>query len=174
VKVIQHRMSLIIEFHDNFFDCPYGDQSSSACTAYTGNFVMDQMGIPREYVTTGCLALAGFVVFYIFTSWLFLQSLPHNATISKEIKSSSQENATAESAACDNTDDQSFVGVTIQLLDVKLWLNKYVPFKRTSVDLVQDITVKFEPGNLNVIMGPSGTVLSVFEIDVKVLERLVY
>lgn len=135
---------------------------------------MDQMGIPRQYVRTGCLALAGFVIFYVFTSWLFLQFLPHNAKISKEIKSSTQENATAEMATRDNTDSQSFMGVTIQLLDVKLWLNKYVPFKRTSVDLLQDITVKFEPGNLSVIMGPSGMVLSVFEIDVKVLERLVY
>ena len=88
-----------VEFDDNFFDCPFGDASNPACTAFTGNFIMNQLGIPRDYVTTGCLALVGFVAFYIVTTVLFLQFLPVQISFSKQINTSEREEGTAEAVA---------------------------------------------------------------------------
>jgi len=146
-----------IEFHNNFFDCPYGDKNNPACTAYTGDFVIDQLGIPRDYVTTGCLALTGFILFYIFTSWLFLQFLSVKITFSKQVQSGRRENGTAEAIAHAKSMEQRRAEITIRIQDLSLWINKRtMAMKRLRVDILQGITVDFVPGKLNVIMGPSG------------------
>jgi hypothetical protein len=145
-----------IEFNDNFFDCPFGDASNPACTAYTGNFVMNQLGIPRDYVTTGCLALVGFVAFYLVTTILFLQFLPVQITFSKQVQSNERENGTAEAVARAKSADQRPAEVVIHLQDLRLWIDKY-GFKRSKKYILNGITADFEPGKLNVIMGPSGT-----------------
>lgn len=145
-----------LEFNDNFFDCPFGDASNPACTAYTGNFVMDQLGIPRDYVTTGCLALVGFVAFYLVTTVLFLQFLPVQITFSKQVHPNERENGTAEAVARAKSAEQRPAEVAIHLQDLRLWIDKY-GFKRLKKHILNDITADFEPGKLNVIMGPSGT-----------------
>jgi hypothetical protein len=149
----------MIEFHDNFFDCPYGNASSPACTPYSGKFVMDQLGIPRDYVATGCLALMGFVLFYVITSWLFLRLLPVKISLSKRVQSSEKEQGTAEAAASAKAAEQRPAEVTIRVQGLKLWIDKRGLFKRSEVHILQGITVHFEPGKLNIIMGPSGRTL---------------
>jgi len=145
-----------IEFNDNFFDCPYGGEQDPSCTVYTGNYVMDQLGIPRNYVTTGCLALVGFILFYLLTSWLILQFLPVRLTFSKQVRTSEKSEGIAESVARAKRAEQRTSNVTIRVRDLRLWLEKRRGGKRRHVDVLQGITVDFEPGKLNVIMGPSG------------------
>jgi len=145
-----------IEFNDNFFDCPYGGEQDPACTAYTGNYVMDQLGIPRNYVKTGCLALMGFILFYLLTSWLILQFLPVRLTFSKQVTTSEKGEGIAESVARAKGAEQRPSSVTIRVRDLTLCLEKRRWMKRSHFDILQGITVDFEPGKLNVIMGPSG------------------
>lgn len=147
---------LMIEFNDNFFDCPYGDASNPACTAYTGNYVMDQLGIPRSYVATSCLALIGFFVFYILTGWLFLQFLPVQIHFSEQVQSPDEGSGTAEAIIRAKSVEQRPAEVTVRLQDLKLWVDKRGLLKKSRVDLLQGITADFEPGQVNVIMGPSG------------------
>lgn len=108
-------------------------------------------------MTTGCLALMGFILFYMFTSWLFLQYLPVKITFSKQVQSSERENGTAEAVAHAKSAEQRRAEITIRIQDLSLWINKRtLAMKRSRVDILQGITVDFEPGKLNVIMGPSG------------------
>jgi hypothetical protein len=148
--------SLMSEFSNNFFDCPYGDENSPACTPYTGNYVMDQLGIPRDYVTTGSLALVGFVLFYIVTAWLFLQFLPVKVSFTKQVQTSQREKGIAEVVVRAKSTEQRPSEITIRVQDLKLWIDKWTMFKYSAVHILQGITVDFEPGKLNVIMGPSG------------------
>src|SRR5436190_560106 len=128
------------EFHDNFFDCPYGDKNSPACTAYTGNFVMDQLGIPRDYVMTGSLTIMGFIVFYILTAWLFLQFLPVKISFSKQVRSSEGENdGAAEAVARAKQSKQRPAEITIRVQDLSLWIDKRRMFKKTKMDILQGI-----------------------------------
>jgi len=117
---------------------------------------MDQLGIPRHYVTTGCLALMGFVLFYLVTAWLFLTLLPASMTFSKQVKSSERERGTAEAVARAKTSEQRPAEVHIHLQDLKLWIDKLNLFKKSRVHILRGVTFDFEPGKLNVIMGPSG------------------
>jgi hypothetical protein len=156
-----------LEFHDNFFDCPFGDENDPACTAYAGNFVMDQLGIPRDYVTTASLALVGFIAFYVLSSWLFLQFIPVKITFSKQVQSSEKEIEEADglerskspgtAAKTVSTTEQRPTEITVKLQDMRLWIDKWMPIKQSKVNILQGITAEFEPGKLNVIMGPSGT-----------------
>ena len=150
------KSQLMVEFNDNFFDCPFGDASNSACTPYTGNYVMDQLGIPRSYVATGCFALIGFFVFYMLTAWLFLQFLPVQIHFSKQVQSVDEGSRTAEAIIRAKSVDQRPAEVTIRLQDLRLWVDKNALLKKSRVDLLRDITADFEPGQVNVIMGPSG------------------
>jgi len=126
-----------------------------------GNFVMDQLGIPRDYITTGCLALVGFIAFYIVTTVLLLQFLPIQISFSKQIKTSEREEGTAEAVARAKSAEQRPAEVTIHLQDLRLWIDK-IGLKRSNKHILQGITSDFEPGKLNVIMGPSGIHLFLF------------
>src|SRR5438046_1928596 len=112
---------------------------------------MDQLGIPRDYVTTGILALMSFVLFYIFTAWLFLQFLPLKISFSKQVQSSQKENdGTAEAVARAKSSEQRPAEITIRVQDLSLWIDKQRMFKSVKVNILQGITVDFEPGKLNV------------------------
>lgn len=122
---------------------------------------MDQLGIPRDYITTGCLALVGFIAFYIVTTVLLLQFLPIQISFSKQIKTSEREEGTAEAVARAKSAEQRPAEVTIHLQDLRLWIDK-IGLKRSNKHILQGITSDFEPGKLNVIMGPSGIHLFLF------------
>jgi hypothetical protein len=124
---------------------------------------MDQLGIPRDYITTGCLALVGFIAFYIVTTVLLLQFLPIQISFSKQIKTSEREEGTAEAVARAKSAEQRPAEVTIHLQDLRLWIDK-IGLKRSNKHILQGITCDFEPGKLNVIMGPSGIHLFLFQL----------
>ena len=153
-----------VEFADNFFDCPYGNVTNYACTPYMGNFVMDQLGIPRYFVTTGVLALMGFVLFYLVTAWMFLQFIPVRMSFSKQIPNNEREEMTVETVSRRKIAERKPQEVTIRVRDLKLWITKTVFRKQLNVHILQGITVDFVPGRLNVIMGPSGMTLQ-FQLD---------
>jgi ABC-type lipoprotein export system ATPase subunit len=54
-----------------------------------------------------------------------------------------------------------------------LSLQKYFLFRKTTINILQGITVDFEPGKLNVVMGPSGITLCWKLSDVEVLGKAV-
>jgi len=146
------------EFDDNFFDCPFGGPDDPACTPYTGNYILNQLGIPYNYIQTGCLALMGFVLFYFLTSWILLRLIPVQITFSKQIKSNEREQGAVEAVVrAKSTDLRIPSEIMIRMHDLRLWIDKRSLTGRTRVNILQGITVDFEPGKLNVIMGPSGS-----------------
>lgn len=153
-------ISLMKEFNGNFFDCPFGDENSPACTPYTGSFIMDQLGIPRNYTSTGCLVLLGFVLFYILTTWAFLQFLPVQVSFSKQVHTREWVNRTLKSIPY----VENVAKVTIRVRDLSLWIDRHVLNKRIETHILQGIHADFEPGMLNVIMGPSGIPIFVVKL----------
>jgi len=118
---------------------------------------MDQLGIPRVFITTGALAMMGFVLFYLITAWLFLQFIPVRMSFSKQVKSSEREEGTAEAIARMKSTEVRPQEVTIRVQDLRLWIKRRGFQNRSDVNILQGITVHFKPGRLNVIMGPSGS-----------------
>lgn len=164
-------ISLMKEFNDNFFNCPFGDESSPACTPYSGSYIMDQLSIPRSYVTTGCLALLGFVLFFILTTWIFLRFFPVRVSLTKQVYNSELENRNAEVIYINGSENHTKVSIHVR--DLNLWIEKRGLNKRSERHILQRIHADFKPGMLNVIMGPSGTFPFVMRFIYKVLGRVV-
>jgi len=122
---------------------------------------MDQLGIPRYFVTTGALAMLGFVLFYLVSAWLFLQFIPVRMSFSKQVESNEREQGTAEAVARLKSAEVRPQEVTIRVQDLKLWIKKRSFKKESDVHILQGITADFKPGRLNVIMGPSGSTFKV-------------
>jgi ABC-type transport system involved in cytochrome bd biosynthesis fused ATPase/permease subunit len=116
---------------------------------------LDQLGIPREYVTTGSLALVGFIAFYIIAAWLSLRCLPHQISFSQQVKSSEREIGTVDAVNRAKSAERQRAEIVVRVQDVRLWIEKRI-YKRRTVRILQGITMDFEPGKLNIIMGPSG------------------
>jgi ABC-type transport system involved in cytochrome bd biosynthesis fused ATPase/permease subunit len=116
---------------------------------------LDQLGIPREYVTTGSLALVGFIAFYIIAAWLSLRFLPQQISFSQQVKSSEREIGTVDAVNRAKSAEQQRAEIVVRVQDVRLWIEKRI-YKRRTVRILQGITMDFEPGKLNIIMGPSG------------------
>jgi len=149
-----------VEFDDNFFDCPYGDATNPSCTPYTGNYILSQLGIPYNYIATGCLALAGFILFYFFTAWIFLRLLPVQLSFTRQIRPKEREQGVMEAVVrAKSTEMKIPTEITIRVNEMRLWIDKQSIIGRTKTHILQGITVGFEPGKLNVIMGPSGALL---------------
>jgi ABC-type multidrug transport system ATPase subunit len=110
-------------------------------------------------VTTGCIALVGFIAFYIIAAWLSLRFLPLQISFSKQVKSTEREIGTAEAVNWAKSADRRSAEVTVRVQDLKLWIDKRGVSGKKTVNILQGITMDFEPGKLNIIMGPSGTSL---------------
>jgi len=134
---------------------------------------MAQLGIPTNFISTGSISLLGFFLFYFFTTWLALRFIPVQISFSKQVKSTERGEGTEEIVAREKSTEQRLTEVTIRMQDLRLWIEKWSWWKRSRVDILQKISMEFEPGKLNVIMGPSGTHLLRRFILIQVLGRVV-
>jgi ABC-type transport system involved in cytochrome bd biosynthesis fused ATPase/permease subunit len=89
------------------------------------------------------------------TTCLFLQCLPVKISFSRQVRNSGREIAHAEAESRTKTSEQRPAQINVRVQDLRLWIDKLI-FKRSTGNILQGITAEFEPGNLNVIMGPSG------------------
>jgi hypothetical protein len=105
---------------------------------------------------TGAIALFGFITFYTVTTCLFLQFIPYNVPFSTEVRKVGERPRQTQAVANAKQGNRTTAGITVRLMDFNLSLEKYFLFRKTTINILQEITVDFEPGKLNVIMGPSG------------------
>jgi hypothetical protein len=134
---------------------------------------LDQLGLPREYVVTGCIALFGFVTFYMVTTCLILRFIPYNVPFSTEVRKAGERTGRTKDVVRVEQGNGTTAGITVRLMDFNLSLQKYFLFRKTTINILQGITVDFEPGKLNVVMGPSGITLCWKLSDVEVLGKAV-
>ena len=64
------------EFEDSFYDCPLeGGADNPECASYTGTYIMDNLGFPKNWIARPILAMVGFVGLFLITSWIGLAYL---------------------------------------------------------------------------------------------------
>jgi hypothetical protein len=122
---------------------------------------------------TGCIALFGFVTFYMVTTCLVLRFIPYNVPFSTEVRKAGERTGRTKDVVRVEQGNGTTAGITVRLMDFNLSLQKYFLFRKTTINILQGITVDFEPGKLNVVMGPSGITLCWKLSDVEVLGKAV-
>ena len=146
------------EFEGSFYDCPYeGGESNPACAPFTGTYVMDSLGFPKNWVSRPIVIMVAFVAAFYSLSWVGIAFFKVEMTISRARAtdtdlSAGKEKMTARSIAEIRTID-------FGLVDFSLSLDKHSPLgKRLPTKTILDsVSATFQAGVLNVIMGPSGS-----------------
>lgn len=146
------------EFQGSFYDCPEpGGKDNPACLQYTGDFVMDSLGFPKNWVWRPIIVMCCFVVFFIALSTVGLTFIKVEMSIARPRVSDTdlsagKEKMTARSIAEVRTLDVGLDKFALEL-DKRTISGKKLPRKT----IVNPVNTTFEAGTLNVIMGPSGS-----------------
>jgi ABC-type multidrug transport system ATPase subunit len=144
------------EFTDQFYDCPVaGGATSPACKEYTGQFILNSLGFPSNWVWRPILVLVGFAIAFYALAGVILRFWKAEIEMARARPS----NADA-SAGKENMVAQSSVqvrNVAIKLEGYALNVEKRSFKQSTTKPILMPLTADFQPGTLNVIMGPSGS-----------------
>ncbi|CAF3484152.1 hypothetical protein SNK03_012781 [Fusarium graminearum] len=146
------------EFEGSFYDCPASnDRSDPRCKQYTGAYIMESLGFPKDWVAKPILVCLAFVVFFFVLSVIGLRIIKVEMTIARARVSDTdlsagKEKMTARSVADVRTIDLELNEFSLAL-DKRTQLGKKLPTKT----ILNPVNATFSAGVLNVIMGPSGS-----------------
>ncbi|KAI2603158.1 P-loop containing nucleoside triphosphate hydrolase protein [Hypoxylon fragiforme] len=146
------------EFEGSFYDCPLpGGASNPGCQQYTGQYIMDNLGLPRNWVARPIIAMVGFVLLFLLVSWIGLAFLKVEMTIARARASDTDLSAGKEKMNVRSIHEVRAIDVGLDdfslALDKRSSTGKKLPRKT----ILDPVTTTFQAGMLNIIMGPSGS-----------------
>lgn len=144
------------EFTGAFYDCPLeGGASNPACKEYTGEFILDSLGFPDDWVWRPILALLGFVIAFYVGAGVLLRFWSAEIVMARARPSNMDASAGKEKMSERVCGDVRTI--TIRLDDYAMDIEKRSLRKRWTKPILKPLTAEFQHGSLNVIMGPSGS-----------------
>ncbi|KAI0878218.1 P-loop containing nucleoside triphosphate hydrolase protein [Hypoxylon argillaceum] len=146
------------EFEGSFYDCPSeGGASNPACIQYTGRYILDSLGFPRDWLSRPIIAMLGFVLLFLLTSWIGLEFVNVEMTVARPRTSGTDLSTGKEKMVARSIQEVRAIDVSLEKFALKLdkrsALGKSLPTKI----ILEPITATFQAGMLNIIMGPSGS-----------------
>ncbi|KAG5993385.1 hypothetical protein E4U52_001993 [Claviceps spartinae] len=146
------------EFQGNFYDCPLeGGRSNPSCKQYSGDYVMESLGFPRNWVTRPIVVLASYVVLFMSLSVVGLHLVKVEMTIARSRTSDTDLSAGKEKLMAQSVPE--FRAIDVGLDNFALGLEKRNAWgkKMPEKTILHPLTTTFPAGVLNVILGPSGS-----------------
>ncbi|KAI1100904.1 P-loop containing nucleoside triphosphate hydrolase protein [Jackrogersella minutella] len=146
------------EFKHSFYDCPLpGGESNPACEPYTGQYIMDSLGFPRNWIARPIIAMFGFVVLFFITSWVGLAFLKVEMTIARARTPDTDLSAGKEKMTARSIHEVRAIDVGLDEFSLALDKRSPIGKKLPTKTILNPVTATFQAGTLNVIMGPSGS-----------------
>ncbi|XXH01594.1 hypothetical protein Hte_007954 [Hypoxylon texense] len=146
------------EFEGSFYDCPSpGGEADPACTPYTGRYIMDNLGFPRNWVARPIIAMLGFALLFFLTSWVGLAFLKVEMTIARARTSDTDLSAGKEKMAVKSIHEIRAIDVGLDEFSLALDKRSLTGKKLPTKTILNPVTTTFQAGTLNIIMGPSGS-----------------
>ncbi|KAL1959781.1 hypothetical protein VTO42DRAFT_926 [Malbranchea cinnamomea] len=144
-----------------FYDCPFSDdQNSPLCKEYTGLFIMQSLGLPRNWIWRPMVILIGYIIgFYILAASL-LQFRKVDIDVAQARKSPDGDfSAGKEKFVVRPPEEMRMVSITLDKYALELQKRTLSRrgFRSRRLQILKPISAEFRPGQLNVIMGPSGS-----------------
>jgi ABC-type multidrug transport system ATPase subunit len=144
------------EFTGSFYDCPLeGGRSNPSCKEYDGDFIMDSLGFPDDWVWRPIIALLGFAIAFYIGAGVLLKFW--NAEIAMARARPSNMDASAGKEKMSERAPEDVRTIDIRLEGYGMDVEKRSLRKRWTKPILKPLTADFQPGSLNVIMGPSGS-----------------
>ncbi|TWU75854.1 hypothetical protein ED733_005380 [Metarhizium rileyi] len=146
------------EFEGNFYDCPLpGGRSNPACNQYSGDYVMQSLGFPSNWVARPIIIIASFVALFISLSVAGLHFLKVEMTIARSRSSDTDLSAGKEKMVAQSISEVRAIDLRLDGFALELDKRNMYGRKLPRKTILNPITTTFQAGMLNVIMGPSGS-----------------
>lgn len=143
-----------------FYDCPYSDDPESLfCKEYTGQFIMEGLGIPSNWIWRPMIVLVGFVIVFYALCSLILQFSKVDIDIAQSRKSEGDLSAGKEKFTARPEIDTRPVSIKLDKYALEIHKRSIGlrGLETRQLRILKPICADFQPGKLNVIMGPSGS-----------------
>ncbi|KAK5253361.1 hypothetical protein LTR40_011136, partial [Exophiala xenobiotica] len=145
------------EFQGHFYDCPSpGGPSDPACKEYTGAYILASLNLPTDWLWRPITVLLGFMLFFFVLSGVVLQVLTTEVEMAKQHESETSYTAESLQIASRPGDENRTITVTLDHFGLEVETQRLFKGKLTK-RIFHPISTIFEPGVLNVILGPSGS-----------------
>ncbi|KAI4595189.1 hypothetical protein KJ359_007165 [Pestalotiopsis sp. 9143b] len=146
------------EFENNFYDCPLeGGAANPGCASYTGAYIMDGLGFPKNWIARPILAMVGFVGLLFITTWFGLAFLKVEMTIARERSSAKDLSLGKEKMTARSIREVRAIDVGLSEFGLALVKGSLPGKKRTQKVILNPVNATFQAGRLNIVMGPSGS-----------------
>ncbi|KAF2088527.1 ABC transporter-like protein [Saccharata proteae CBS 121410] len=146
------------EFEGSFYDCPEsGGPSNPLCIQYTGDYIMESLGFPRNWVWRPIMVLFGFVVAFYLGAALILRFWKVEMEISRARNVDSDDSAGKEQIVARSNEEVRTVSIRLDEFSLDIEKKSWYGRKKRHLEVLKPVSAEFEPGKLNVIMGPSGS-----------------
>jgi ABC-type multidrug transport system ATPase subunit len=132
-----------------------GGPTDEACKEYTGEFIMDSLGFPDDWVWRPILALTGYVFAFYAGAAILLKYWNAEIAMARARPSNTDASAGKEKMS-EHTPDEVRM-INIRLENFGLDVEKRTLRSQMTKTILNPLTAEFHPGSLNVIMGPSGS-----------------
>ncbi|KAI0388426.1 P-loop containing nucleoside triphosphate hydrolase protein [Xylariaceae sp. FL0594] len=146
------------EFEGGFYDCPFeGGASNPACLQYTGRYILDSLGFPRDWLTRPIVVMVAFVVLFVLTSWVGFAFFNVEMTVARSKTPATDSSTGKGSMAARSAQQVRKIDVGLDEFSLKLDKRSALGKKLPTKIILQPVTATFQAGVLNIIMGPSGS-----------------
>lgn len=146
------------EFEGNFYDCPYpGGRSNPACRQYDGNYVMESLGFPSNWVARPIVILASFIGLFFSLSVLGLHFIKVEMNMTRSRTSDTDLSAGKEKMSARPISEVRAIDLGLENFALGLEKRNVFGKKLPPRTILHPLTTNFQAGVLNVIMGPSGS-----------------
>lgn len=142
------------EFSGQFYDCPDGGPDDPQCNEYTGDYILHALDLPRDWLAVPIAALVGFLALMFTIDGLVLHFKTHDIQLVRVNVEDSSVGGIEAIEYTPNTVRPISVDLEAFALSVasrRLFRNE------VTKQILHPTNANFEPGVLNVIMGPSGS-----------------
>lgn len=143
------------EFTGFVGDCP--SDNPLDCTAYDGKYIIKTLGFWENWIAVPVVVILCWAIVYYLLAGAVLVINKNDVSLSKQIVSKeSAVESTQEFEKEVVTDNDNGIVVELQDIELSVKLNKSL-YKKYNKPILNKINANFKPGELNAIMGPSGS-----------------
>lgn len=146
------------EFAGRFYDCPLpGGESNPACAQYTGDYIMDSLGLPQDWVVRPIIVLLAFSIMFYSLAGVGFRFKPVSMSIAQARNSDTDFSAGKEKMTVRSAAEVRTVDIALNKFALDLEKRTISGKKLPTKTILHPVTATFQAGLLNVIMGPSGS-----------------
>lgn len=117
---------------------------------------MESLGFPSNWTIRPIIILLAFVIAFYLGAALILQFWKVEMSISRAQKTDVDQSAGKENLIARSLEEVRTVDIRLHNYSLDIQKRKLFFRKTTKLSVLKPINTRFEPGMLNVIMGPSG------------------